>query len=127
MSSNQAIAMNPSLLAWAREESGYDVDRIAKRLQVKEERVAAWETGELKPTIRQIEALARFFHRPLSIFFMPRPPQIPPLAAGYRRLPDVEPAHESPKLRLALRRILTSREQAPKFIGDLGEKITASS
>jgi Zn-dependent peptidase ImmA (M78 family)/transcriptional regulator with XRE-family HTH domain len=122
MSSSQAIAMNPSLLAWAREESGYDVDRIAKRLQVKEERVAAWENGELQPTIRQIEALARFFHRPLSIFFMPRPPQIPPLAAEYRRLPDVEPGHESPELRLALRQMLIRRENALNLMGELGEK-----
>ena len=122
MSSNQAIAMNPSLLAWAREESGYDVDRIAKRLQVKEERVVAWEKGELQPTIRQIEALARFFHRPLSIFFMPRRPQIPPLAAEYRRLPDVEPGHESPELRLALRQMLTRRENALNLMGELGEK-----
>jgi Zn-dependent peptidase ImmA (M78 family)/DNA-binding XRE family transcriptional regulator len=114
--------MNPSLLAWAREESGYDVDRIAKRLQVKEERVAAWEKGELQPTIRQIEALARFFHRPLSIFFMPRRPQIPPLAAEYRRLPDVEPGHESPELRLALRQMLTRRENALNLMGELGEK-----
>ena len=122
MSSNQAIAMNPSLLAWAREESGYDVDRIAKRLQVKEERVTAWEKGELQPTIRQVEALARFFHRPLSIFFMPRPLQIPPLAAEYRRLPDVEPGHESPELRLALRQMLTRRENALNLMGELGEK-----
>ena len=114
--------MNPSLLAWAREESGYDVDRIAKRLQVKEERVAAWEKGELQPTIRQIEALARFFHRPLSVFFMPRPPQIPPLAAEYRRLPDVEAGHESPELRLALRQMLTRRENALNLMGELGEK-----
>ncbi len=123
MSSNQAIAVNPSLLAWAREESGYDVDRVAKRLQVKEERVAAWEAGELQPTIRQIENLARFFHRPLSIFFMPRPPQIPPLAAEYRRLPDVEPGHESPELRLALRQMLTRRENALNLMGELGEPV----
>ena len=123
MSSSQAIVVNPSLLAWAREESGYDVDRIAKRLQVKEERVAAWEKGELQPTSRQIEALARFFHRPLSVFFMPRPPQIPPLAAEYRRLPDVEPGHESPELRLALRQMLTRRENALNLMGELGEPI----
>lgn len=115
--------MNPTLLAWAREESGYDVDRIAKRLQVKEERVTAWEKGELQPTSRQIEALARFLHRPLSVFFMPRPPQLPPLAAEYRRLPDVEPGHESPELRLALRQMLIRRENALNLMGELGEAI----
>ncbi len=123
MPSNQAIAVNPSLLAWAREESGYALDKIAKRLNVKEERVAAWETGDLRPTLRQVENLARFLHRPLNVFFMPRPPQLPPLAAEYRRLPDVEPGHESPELRLALRQMLTRRENALNLMGELGEAI----
>jgi Zn-dependent peptidase ImmA (M78 family)/transcriptional regulator with XRE-family HTH domain len=123
MPSNQAIAVNPSLLAWARVESGYATDRIAKRLQVKEERVEAWEKGERQPTLRQVEELARFFHRPLSVFFMPRPPQLPPLAAEYRRLPDVEPGHESPELRLALRQMLTRRENALNLMGELGEPV----
>src|ERR1035441_7051116 len=123
MPSNQAIAVNPSLLAWAREESGYATDRIAKRLQVKEERVEAWEKGERQPTLRQVEELARFFHRPLSVFFMPRPPQLPPLAAEYRRLPDVEPGHESPEFRLALRQMVTRRENALNLMGELGEPI----
>ncbi len=123
MPSNQAIAVNPSLLAWARAESGYALDRVAKRLQVNEERVAAWEAGERQPTLRQVENLARFFHRPLSVFFMPRPPQLPPLATEYRRLPDVEPGQESPELRLALRQMLTRRENALNLMGELGEAI----
>ncbi len=123
MPNNQAIAVNPSLLAWARAESGYALDRIAKRLNVKKERVAAWEAGERQPTLRQVENLARFLHRPLSVFFMPRPPQLPPLATEYRRLPDVEPGHESPELRLALRKMLTRRENALNLMGELGEPI----
>ena len=123
MPSNQAITVNPLLLAWAREQSGYGVDRVAKRLQVKEERVTEWETGERQPTLRQVENLARFFHRPLSVFFMPRPPQLTPLAAEYRRLPGVEPGHESPELRLALRQMLTRRENALNLMRELGEPI----
>lgn len=118
---HQSITVNPTLLAWAREESGYGLDRVAKRLRVKEERVSAWEKGERQPTIRQVEALARFFHRPLGVFFMPRPPQLPPLAAEYRRLPGVEPGHESPELRLALRQMLTRRENALNLMAELGE------
>lgn len=123
MPSHQAIAVNPSLLAWAREESGYALEKVAKRLNVKEEHVAAWEKGERQPTFRQVENLARFLHRPLSVFFMPRPPQLPPLAMEYRRLPDVEPGHESPELRLALRQMLTRRENALNLMGELGETI----
>ena len=45
MPSNPAIAVNPSLLAWAREESGYALDRIAKRLNVTERTVKAHLTA----------------------------------------------------------------------------------
>ena len=69
MPSHQAIAVNPSLLAWAREESGYELEQVAKRLQVKGERLMAWEKGERQPTMRQVETLARLLHRPLSVFF----------------------------------------------------------
>ncbi len=123
MMTNPSIAVNPALLSWAREESGYDVERVAHRLQVKEERVRAWEKGERQPTFHQAEALARFFHRPLSVFFMPRPPQLPPLATEYRRLPDLEPGQESPELRLALRQMLTRREVTLNLMGELGEPI----
>lgn len=44
-------------------------------------------------------------------------------AAEYRRLPDVEPGHESPDLRLALRQMLTRRENALNLMGELGEPI----
>ena len=54
---------------------------------------------------------------------MPRPPQLPPLATEYRRLPDVEPGHESPELRLALRQMLTRRENALNLMGELGEPV----
>jgi Zn-dependent peptidase ImmA (M78 family)/transcriptional regulator with XRE-family HTH domain len=117
------MPVNPVLLAWAREESGYGLERVAKRLQVKEERVAAWEKGERQPTFRQVEELAKFLHRPLSVFFLPRPPQLPPLAAEYRRLPGIEPGHESPELRLALRQMLNRRENALNLMGELGEPI----
>jgi transcriptional regulator with XRE-family HTH domain len=68
MSIQPAITVNPSLLIRARQQSGYGLDRVAKRLQVKEERIAEWEAGERQPTLRQVESLARMFHRPLSVF-----------------------------------------------------------
>ncbi|MBM3845179.1 MAG: ImmA/IrrE family metallo-endopeptidase [Verrucomicrobia bacterium] len=123
MSNQPTIDINPSLLVWAREQSGYALDRVAKRLQVKEERIVEWEMGERQPTMRQVENLARMFHRPLSVFFMPRPPQLPPLAAEYRRLPEVEPGHESPELRLALRQMLTRRENALNLMEELGQEV----
>lgn len=119
----QPVTVTPSLLTWAREESGYPVDRVAHRLNVNEDRILAWEQGERQPTLKQVEKLAQFFHRPLSVFFLPRPPQLAPLGAEYRRLPGVEPGHESPELRLALRQMLTRRENTLNLIGELGHTV----
>jgi Zn-dependent peptidase ImmA (M78 family)/DNA-binding XRE family transcriptional regulator len=123
MPTGETIPVNPALLAWAREESGYDRERVARRLQVKEERLAAWESGERQPTFRQIEHLAAFLRRPLSVFFLPRPPQLAPLAADYRRLPGIQPGHESPELRLALRQMLSRRENALNLMGEMGDAL----
>lgn len=125
MSPSTAIPVNPAVLRWAREESGYGADRVASRLGVKEERVLAWERGERQPTQRQLEELARFLRRPLGVFFLPRPPQIAPLGAEYRRLPGVEPGRESPELRIALRQMLARRENALNLIEELGETVAS--
>ncbi len=123
MSSPRTIAINPRLLSWARQEGGFEIFRVAKRLHVKPEKVEDWETGAKQPTMRQVEQLARFFHRPLSIFFLSHPPTLTPLAAEYRRLLQVVPGHESPELRLGLRQMLLRRENALNLMGELGERI----
>jgi Zn-dependent peptidase ImmA (M78 family)/transcriptional regulator with XRE-family HTH domain len=124
MPSHQTVPVNPELLSWARQESGFELFRVAKRLNVKPEKVEAWEAGEMQPTMRQIENLARFLHRPLSVFFLPQPPQLTPLAAEYRRLPHVVPGHESPELRLGLRQMLTRRDNTLNLMGELGDPVS---
>ena len=114
-------AVNPRVLVWAREESGWQSDRVARRVGVSPERLAEWEAGERQPTVRQLEVLAQFFHRPLGIFFLPEPPRLPPLAASYRRLPGIRPGAESAPLRLALRQMLNRRERAIALLQELGE------
>jgi len=123
MPTPEPIVANPAVVAWARAESGYAVERAARSIQVKPERILAWESGDRQPTPRQLEKLAHVYRRPLSVFFLQQPPQIPPLAAEYRRLPSVEPGQESPELRLALRQMLIRRENALNLMGELGEPV----
>lgn len=119
------VTVNADVLRWARNESGYSVERVGRRLQVPEARVLAWEDGSRQPTTRQLGLLAAFYHRPLGVFFMARPPQMPPLAADYRRLRGVRPGGESPELRLALRQMLNRRERALELLDELGEPVPA--
>jgi Zn-dependent peptidase ImmA (M78 family) len=92
-------------------------------LQVTLEKLLAWEHGERKPTMRQAQNLAKIYHRPLGVFFLPQPPAIPPLAAEYRRLPGVSPGTESPELRLAIRVMSQRREVTLDLSEELGQAI----
>lgn len=115
--------VTPAVLQWARKESGYDPEPAARRAGVPIEKLLAWEQGEAKPTLRQAQALAKFYHRPLGVFFLPQPPSLPPLAAEYRRLPGIEPGAESPELRLAIRVMSQRREVALQLSGELGHAV----
>ncbi len=113
--------VNPPLLEWAREESGYALEQVAKRLGTKPERVRAWEKGEVRPSVRQVQELSKFYHRPFGIFFLQERPKLPPLSAEYRRLPGVRQGEETPEFRLALRLMSLRRAQAL----ELSEEIDA--
>jgi Zn-dependent peptidase ImmA (M78 family)/DNA-binding XRE family transcriptional regulator len=117
--------VTPAVLKWARKESGYDPEQAAKRAGVPPEKLLAWEEEEaqVRPTLRQAQALARFYHRPLGVFFLPQPPLLPPLAAEYRRLPGIEPGAESPELRLAIRVMSQRREVALQLSGELDHTV----
>lgn len=123
MASTPAL-INPTVLAWARQESGYPPESVAKRLNVKPERLLAWERGELQPTVRQTQNLATFYHRPFGVFFLPQPPTLPPLATEYRRLPGVQPGVESPEFRLAVRVMSQRREVALELSEELNVSVT---
>lgn len=111
--------VNPDLLIWAREESGYAPDVVAKRIGVKIDRLAEWENGDRRPSVRQVQNLAKYYHRPFGVFFLPQRPAIQPLASEYRRLPGVFPGVESPEFRLALRQMSLRRERTLELTDEL--------
>ncbi len=115
------VPVSASVLLWARQESGYSLEAAAAKLHVKSERLSDWEMGERQPTLKQVENLARLYHRPLSLFFQPKPPALPPLATEYRRLPGIVPGEESPELRFALRKMSARRETMLQLLVELGE------
>jgi Zn-dependent peptidase ImmA (M78 family)/transcriptional regulator with XRE-family HTH domain len=123
MRTSTPALVNPTVLTWARQESGYPPEPVAKRLNVKLERLLAWERGDLKPTVRQAQDLAKVYHRPFGVFFLPEPPILPPLATEYRRLPGVRPGVESPEFRLALRVMSQRREVALELSEELGAHV----
>ena len=72
--------INPHILKWARERSGYAVEAIATFLKKDASIVNDWESGERAPTYIQLEKLADKYKRPIAIFFFPEPPEEPNIA-----------------------------------------------
>jgi Zn-dependent peptidase ImmA (M78 family)/transcriptional regulator with XRE-family HTH domain len=102
--SERATAITPALLVWARERAGLSVADAAKAIDKSADTLAAWEAGAQAPTFIQLEALAnRVYHRPVALFFLPAPPNEPPLKSEFRTLPDADLDTLDPDTRFAIR------------------------
>lgn len=65
------VAVEPALLAWARDRARLELGQLASRFPKLEE----WESGLSQPTLKQLEAFARTTHTSLGYLLLPRPPQ----------------------------------------------------
>ncbi|MCI0713628.1 MAG: XRE family transcriptional regulator [Chloroflexi bacterium] len=131
MAKSVEALVKPSLLVWARKSIGYDIEEVAKKLNISPEKITAWENGEARPTVKQLMKLADIYKRPLVVFYLPVPPNQleSPFDAldlkDWRKLPDTEEREFSTALRLEIRKseerrelLLELSEVLDKEIGD---------
>lgn len=98
-----AVEVNPNVLKWAVGSSGWNTSDITKKLKLGPAIFGSWLEGETKPTLKQLENLAKTVKRPLAVFFLPEPPKEKPLPRDYRMLPNKEGKFDK-KTILAIRR-----------------------
>lgn len=85
------------MLTWARERAGLSVDELARKVNVKTERVQSWErSGSI--SMPQAERLARAARVPLGYLFLSRPPDESLPIPDFRVRGDAPPSHPSPDL-----------------------------
>lgn len=114
----RATSLNPTVLAWARERSGYSLAEAADRIGKTAEALASWERGEAFPTYGQLEQLAEsVYRRPVALFFLPAPPDEPPVQRQFRALPEAEVEGLSPDTRYAIRDTLAFQESLRELSG----------
>ncbi len=65
------VEVKPELLRWARERAGLDVDALARRFP----KLPAWESGDLHPTLKQLEGFAKATFTPVGFLFLDEPPE----------------------------------------------------
>ena len=65
------VEVAPSLYGWSSERSSVDVDELHRRFP----KLAEWEAGDRRPTLKQLEGFARATKTPVGYFFMSEPPE----------------------------------------------------
>jgi len=74
------VAVAPSVLLWAQERSQRDDEAYAKKFKAWED----WVAGQERPTIKQVEEIARYSHLPFGVFFLDEPPKVELPIPDYR-------------------------------------------
>jgi len=88
------VAVDEGVLRWAMRRSGQDV----ADLEPKFPRIREWTTGESRPTLRQLELLAKATLTPLGFLFLSQPPDERLPIPHFRTIQDETPSKPSPDL-----------------------------
>jgi Zn-dependent peptidase ImmA (M78 family)/transcriptional regulator with XRE-family HTH domain len=88
------VAVRPELVQWARERAHMGAEELA----VKFPKLAEWESGDLSPTFKQLEAFAKVTHVPFGFLFLPEPPHIPMPIQDFRTVQNRHVGSISPDL-----------------------------
>lgn len=88
------VEVQPKVLRWARERAGFSVSALSRRFP----QLEAWERGEVRPTLKQLESFARATYTPVGFLFLAEPPveRIP--IPDFRTVGNEHVGHPSPDL-----------------------------
>lgn len=89
-----AVAASIPVLRWSARRARLDDLAIERRFR----KWPLWLTGEAQPTLRQLEAFARWTHTPIGYFFLPQPPDLRLPVPDFRTLRDAALAEPSSEL-----------------------------
>lgn len=104
------VAITGDVFRWARERADISIERLAKSVNTKPEKIVAWENETEYPNYRQAQKAASALSVPLGYLFLPEPPEISIPIADFRTLPGKENAEISPNLQEVLDDALRKRD-----------------
>ena len=85
---SMTVEVNPEVIKWLRESSGWRIEEVSKRLGTNSETVLDFEEGKRSPTLTQLSEMSKSFKRPIASFFLSKPKQDKPLPKDYRFIPN---------------------------------------
>ncbi len=88
------VPVNPELLRWAHERAGITQEDLAAKFP----RLPEWESGDIQPTLKQMESFARTVHAPVGYLFLSEPPEEAVPISDFRTLAGHAVTRPSPNL-----------------------------
>lgn len=84
------VPVEPKVLRWLRESSGWSVEEASKKLKITANVMRDLESGKTHTTLRQLKDLSSAYKYPLASFFLSEPKEQKPLPKDYRMLPHIK-------------------------------------
>jgi Zn-dependent peptidase ImmA (M78 family) len=116
------VEVNPEIIKWARESSGYTLEYISKKLNLPTQEYKKIETGEEKISFKKLQKLANIIKRPISVFLLPKIPNEPSPKLSFRIIPNTLKDTQNnidPELILTIRKAKYYQSIANELIKDL--------
>ena len=110
------LTINPEILRWAREESGYELSEISKKVGVSDDRYRHWEIEGKNIPLGKLKSISGTFKRQMAVFLLPEVPKKVARPHDYRNLNPVD-SHFSKKVLEAIRSVNYFCETAQELQG----------
>ena len=123
MASSLTVPINPKLLVWARETSGYPLEAAALKLAIKPEKLSEIEDGKIAPSFALLKKAADIYMRPLAVFFLAQAPERQPEVHDFRLQPGVMLRPYAPRLNNEIRQARLRRDDALELAQTLEEPV----
>lgn len=121
----RAENINPSMLTWARETAGLSVGDAARRLGLQRstretatQKLESLERGDRKPTRKQLLEIAKAYRRPLTAFYLARPPVAGNRGEDFRTSAGTVSREEAALLDALVRDIHVRQDMARSILED---------
>ena len=122
MAKSVPALINPAMLVWARESARFSIEEAAHKIGIAAEKLAACETEDAQLTFHQLMKAANVYKRPVSLFYLKKPPAGWAPIRDFRRFADAD-AGFSPRLTYVIRQARERRELALELRAELNEPV----